>query len=200
MSESTGARAAIIGAAAELFSQHGVHGASIDAVAKRAGVAKGSIYYHFQGKDDLVAAVVERGFEIVREAVQEPVKARRSPLFQLETLIREWFDLWVRFYELARMVFNVNLRRQLSGEAADRIERAQEEHRAFVKRLIERGIEAGQLRAVDSDMAASVLLAMIGAAGEAFLRPEGPKGVSGEEAAGQLAQLWFEGVLAHQAE
>ncbi|MFJ2503393.1 MULTISPECIES: TetR/AcrR family transcriptional regulator [Microbacterium] len=59
------AREAILEAAIEVFSERGVAGASIAAITTRAGVAQGLVNYHFGGKEQLVAAVIDRWFETV---------------------------------------------------------------------------------------------------------------------------------------
>ena len=51
-------RAAIMGAAKQLFSRHGLDGVSMDAVAAKAGVSKLTVYSHFQGKDALFQTAV----------------------------------------------------------------------------------------------------------------------------------------------
>jgi AcrR family transcriptional regulator len=50
------ARDRLLAASDELFYRNGVHSTGIDAVIEKAGVAKGSLYYIFGGKDELVAA------------------------------------------------------------------------------------------------------------------------------------------------
>ncbi|PRA82383.1 TetR/AcrR family transcriptional regulator [Microbacterium sp. MYb66] len=59
------AREVLLQAAIELFAELGVAGASIAEITKRAGVAQGLVNYHFGGKDQLVAAVIDRWFETV---------------------------------------------------------------------------------------------------------------------------------------
>lgn len=46
----------IVAAANKLFYDEGIRGVSVDAVAEKAGVTKRTLYYHFQSKDDLIAA------------------------------------------------------------------------------------------------------------------------------------------------
>jgi AcrR family transcriptional regulator len=48
------AKASILEAADDLFYNEGIHTVGIDRVIARAGVAKGSLYYSFDSKDDLV--------------------------------------------------------------------------------------------------------------------------------------------------
>ncbi|MEZ0142927.1 TetR family transcriptional regulator [Microbacterium sp. NRRL B-14842] len=59
------ARENILQAAIEVFSERGVAGAGIAEITRRAGVAQGLVNYHFGGKDQLVAAVIDRWFETV---------------------------------------------------------------------------------------------------------------------------------------
>jgi AcrR family transcriptional regulator len=47
-------REKLLAAADELFYNEGIHTVGIDRVIERAGVAKGSLYYNFSGKDELI--------------------------------------------------------------------------------------------------------------------------------------------------
>ncbi|WP_138469211.1 TetR/AcrR family transcriptional regulator [Poseidonocella sp. HB161398] len=53
------ARARLLAAAAELFYDQGIGATGIDAIIRRAGVAKKSLYNNFASKSDLVAAYIE---------------------------------------------------------------------------------------------------------------------------------------------
>ncbi|BCY09144.1 TetR/AcrR family transcriptional regulator [Actinoplanes sp. L3-i22] len=53
------ARERLLEAADRLFYTEGVHTVGIDRVLDEAGVAKGSLYYNFGGKDDLVRAYLQ---------------------------------------------------------------------------------------------------------------------------------------------
>ncbi|MFC5423872.1 TetR/AcrR family transcriptional regulator [Bosea eneae] len=52
-------RIRIIEAASKLFYGEGIRAVSVDAVAEKAGVTKRTLYYHFESKDELVAAYLE---------------------------------------------------------------------------------------------------------------------------------------------
>jgi AcrR family transcriptional regulator len=54
-------REAILAAALELFLQHGVAATRVEDIATRAGVGKGSVYLHFQTKEELFKVVVAEG-------------------------------------------------------------------------------------------------------------------------------------------
>ncbi|MGF7007271.1 TetR/AcrR family transcriptional regulator [Aminobacter sp. BE322] len=52
-------RERIVDAASKLFYGEGIRAVSVDAVAERAGLTKRTLYYHFQSKDELIAAYLE---------------------------------------------------------------------------------------------------------------------------------------------
>lgn len=58
-----GARERLLDAAEELFAERGIAATGVDAVLRRAHVAPATLYAHFGGKDDLVAASLQRRHE-----------------------------------------------------------------------------------------------------------------------------------------
>jgi AcrR family transcriptional regulator len=64
------ARERLLAASDELFYRDGVHSTGIEAVIEKAGVAKGSLYYIFGGKDELVAAYLRGRHEAWRQRVE----------------------------------------------------------------------------------------------------------------------------------
>lgn len=52
-------RQRLLDAAAELFAERGIEGASVDAIAERADRTSGAIYDHFEGKEGLLFALLE---------------------------------------------------------------------------------------------------------------------------------------------
>jgi len=57
-------REKILIAATEIASERGYEGTSIGLVSARSGMPASSIYWHFKDKDALIAAVIERSFEL----------------------------------------------------------------------------------------------------------------------------------------
>ncbi len=56
-------RAKILDATTEIAAERGYEGTSINLVSKRSGLPASSIYWHFQNKDELIAAVIQRSFD-----------------------------------------------------------------------------------------------------------------------------------------
>ncbi len=104
-------REKLLNAAAHLVATGGYAGTSVDAIAKRAGVAKSALYWHFGNKSALLTAALEqRSGEWVAE-VQSAVGSSRDPVKRLDTLLTQVRELIVERSEARRMVFALLLER-----------------------------------------------------------------------------------------
>jgi AcrR family transcriptional regulator len=86
-----GKRERLIGAAAELFHEQGVHRTTLAEVAARADVPPGNVYYYFKTKDELVGAVLE-GYLAKADEVLASFGGR-TPQARLKGLVRNWTDM-----------------------------------------------------------------------------------------------------------
>ena len=86
-------RQAITDAAVQLFAEAGYGNVTLSEVIARAGVTKGSLYYHFATKEALAKALIERAYAGLVDALPE-VPARDSGSgAALENLIRATFAM-----------------------------------------------------------------------------------------------------------
>jgi TetR/AcrR family transcriptional regulator len=60
----------IVNAALREFSRHGYEGARIDQIAKRAGINKAMIYYHFKGKEKLYVRILTDTFKDIYSNIE----------------------------------------------------------------------------------------------------------------------------------
>ncbi len=98
-------REQLLRGALELFAERGYAGASVKAIAERAGVSQGLLYVHFGNKEALLRALFEREMEDVQGTLG--AGAAGTGLEALETLLRAAFgvvttnrDLWRLSYAL----------------------------------------------------------------------------------------------------
>jgi AcrR family transcriptional regulator len=71
--------AALVAAARELFARDGYDATSLDAVAARAGVTKGAVYHHFEGKRQLFEAVFGREIDHLTTALAATYSRKKDP-------------------------------------------------------------------------------------------------------------------------
>jgi AcrR family transcriptional regulator len=88
-------RERIIEAAAAVYREHGVPGATIQAIAERADVARGTVLNHFGGADGLLEAVLDRAAEEVNYPTERDLAGAATP----EDRIRRFVDTMFRFFE-----------------------------------------------------------------------------------------------------
>src|SRR5690349_5212802 len=77
------ARERLLSTADRLFYADGVHVVGIDRLIEEAGVAKGSLFYNFTGKDQLVAAYLEGRAGQRRERIAAHQDGKQDPLEKL---------------------------------------------------------------------------------------------------------------------
>src|SRR5574340_427846 len=80
----------ILRAASELFAERGYHATSLEDIAARVGIAKGTIYLHFASKDDLVVALMKQGFDLYVKAFQEALESATTPRDRLRAVIDQF--------------------------------------------------------------------------------------------------------------
>lgn len=81
-------RRQIVDCAVEVVAEQGFVNASIARIAERAGVAKSAVLYYFAGKDELVAAIVERIMAAAAEVMAPAVRAEETAAGKLRAYIR----------------------------------------------------------------------------------------------------------------
>jgi AcrR family transcriptional regulator len=90
-----GRRDDILDAALGLFAERGFHGTAIPDIASAAGVAAGTIYRHFAGKEALVNVLYRR---CKQQLVDEVLTGLPAPVGERE----QFHDLWWRLVAYAR--------------------------------------------------------------------------------------------------
>lgn len=77
---------AILEAASASVSEHGLHGASVEDIARRADVAVGSIYVHYGSKDGLFRAVIDDAVRAAEALLLATRRPGRTPIDRLVDL------------------------------------------------------------------------------------------------------------------
>ncbi|PRC47009.1 TetR family transcriptional regulator, partial [Mycobacterium sp. ITM-2017-0098] len=106
------ARERLLRAADELFYANGITATGVDAVIAKAGVATGSLYKNFAGKDDLVTAYLTERDHRFRTLWESHIDAESRPQQRLLTLFAATED-WASGAELRRGCAHVAAAAQL---------------------------------------------------------------------------------------
>jgi AcrR family transcriptional regulator len=86
-------REQLLGCAIDAIVDRGFQGLSVGEVARRAGVSKGVVTYHFAAKDDLICEVVAQIFDSITDFLESRL-GRTTP----QTFVADYIFAWVDYY------------------------------------------------------------------------------------------------------
>jgi AcrR family transcriptional regulator len=183
----TSTRARLFDAAASLIGTQGLHATTVDQIVELAGVAKGTVYYHFRSKNELFQALLIEGLKRLATTVQDEAKTSATPAQALARIVQAELDNIIRYEAFARLMMSQLWRADsLWGEEALRI--LHEEILAPIRSVLETGQKTGEFRTdVDVHMAAPVIFGMVATAVLGLTRAEGQP--SAAQAAPQLVEM-----------
>ncbi|MEW8955257.1 TetR/AcrR family transcriptional regulator [Clostridium sp.] len=79
---------AIFQSAVKVFSNSGYSGATMDDIALAAGVAKGTLYYHFKSKEEIFNYIMSEGMDLIKDEVKSAADAEENVLLKMRTMVR----------------------------------------------------------------------------------------------------------------
>lgn len=85
-------RRQIFDAAAELFAHSGYHGVTVDAIAQRAGISKGNLYWYFRSKQEIFQLLIDHIVERIFTPVAEVMESDAPPREKLRALAKSCLD------------------------------------------------------------------------------------------------------------
>lgn len=133
----------IIQAAVDEFLEKGYEAASMEAIAKRAGVSKGGLYHHFRSKDEILLYANQKLNEPVSD-IRHQAAQKTSAVEGLNFYIRIYLEYWRgRTKELA--FYSLSMAKMLDNPELCRMYEHYVEHDiVYLKTFYERGIASGE--------------------------------------------------------
>lgn len=135
-------RAEIVQAAAEEFRGRGYDAATLEGIAARVGILKGSLYHYVDSKEELLFAVIERPAHRLLAELRALVAVEASAVVRLRTLFRIQVAIFAEHYPAA-FVYLSHI-----GHASHRpdFKAMDAEYMAAVTELVAAGVRDGEYR------------------------------------------------------
>lgn len=156
-------RADVLAAARKVFALRGFSGTSVREVAEAARVNKAMIYYYFKDKEDLYRAVLSDSFAAMKDIWEHDVFKGNAPA---RLKIQKYIEGFISFQHK-----NEDLRKILAmefstaGAKSDNLKwiakRYFAKNHAFLIKILEAGMQSGELKRVNPLMAVVALIGMI---------------------------------------
>jgi len=144
-------RDAVLAIAADAFSENGVE-ASLEDIARKAGVGIGTLYRHFPTREDLVFATYRREVELLSQSAPE-LAAQMSP----SEALREWMRRFVRYAATKRGM--VGMLRTMMQTRAELVAGTKDRIQGAAGLLLRSAADAGEIR---GDITAEDLMRSMG--------------------------------------
>jgi AcrR family transcriptional regulator len=185
-------RDSILEAAERAIVEEGVEGASLLSIARRAGVAVGTIYNYFRDRQELFRELFgTRKAELV-SAIDHGMKHVAGERFdvQLEAFARIFFETYDARREFMRVVMGSEpLRLQMMCDRAGRVRSPIQELQTRAERVMLVGVQEERIAEADVGLLASVFTGMMRGAVLALLNQRAPLA----DAAPRVVELFCNG-------
>ena len=149
----------IMEVASRVFAERDYHAVTMDDVARRSGVGKGTLYRYFDSKEDLFIALMDEGLALLADRLEEEQKAEVPPTETLSRMIHTIVRSFCQHLPFFRILNGdkgrlIVRKKQLFHERRRRMVTA-------LGRVLERGMAAGVFRHLDPEVAPSLLIGMV---------------------------------------
>ena len=192
MARSATRRDDILEAAADIFVERGFDAATTREIGERAGVLSGSLYHHFETKEEMLFTLVQDVYSEILASHEELLDAPGSGAERLRLLVEAHVRHLIA--NLARTTLALHESRSLSEQHRNVIADAEARYLAVVAELIEQGREDGSLRA-DADPRLARLV-VLGAANWVYRWYSETGDRTPDEIADAIASLAVDGLTA----
>lgn len=200
--EANATREAILKAAQRLFGEKGYSDTGLEEIAAAAGVTRGAVYHHFEGKPDLFNELIRERYSRAAGLIAEIMARHESPLATIRLIVRrslEYLEEDEEFREVQRMlIFKTPVLPEMERglrEKADGIKRYLE----LLRGIVDAGLACGEIRAgVDPLDVARAIIGFVN--GVTMLWLFDTAAFSIRERAGALAALFVEGLCTGRRE
>lgn len=155
-------RLLLLQAACEEFAEKGIAGARVDVIARRAGINKQALYYHFGSKNNLFREALEDRFRRFRERERDLNVDAKPPEEALATLIGATFDDLRDSPDLVGMIIDENRQKGIHLDHA-RMRAINRPLLDAIQAVLARGEQDGVFRAgIDAEQFYFSMMSLVG--------------------------------------
>lgn len=108
----------ILNAAEKVFFEKGLAASTMDEIAERAELSKGTLYLYYRSKEDLYMAIICRGHQILLRMFEEAVSTGEPTLKLFDNVGQAYYAFYKRHHHYFEM-FSFSENRQLQSQVSD---------------------------------------------------------------------------------
>jgi TetR/AcrR family transcriptional regulator, cholesterol catabolism regulator len=150
----------IVSAAAKVFRTKGYHAATVRDIADEVGILKGSLYHHFESKEELLYLVVKEPIAQMYRTIAEIAAADLHPTEKLRRAISAHLQAFDRHYP--HLFVYLREREAVKRRFREMIGFSPKEYEHCWQQILREGVDIGEFRAdLDIQVASYGLLGML---------------------------------------
>jgi len=159
MSKSERTRLRIMASAAKVFNEKGFDKTSIQDIADDAGIAKGTIYYYVDKKEDLILSLVRFAKARLFAKVEKSIGRAPTASEKIEVVVRNH----LKIIKTVGPVIPFFAQNMVSSDSRvrDTMARFRQEYLSLLESIIEEGIKSGEFRQVNPRRAAVAIISLV---------------------------------------
>lgn len=149
--------------ATKIFAKQGYEKTSVDEIAQSAKIAKGTIYYHFTSKEDILFGLIQEGIDDLSEKMQNGISGIDSSKQKMEKIIEIQVDYFYQYRDLCRVLLSELWR--LESRWKKSAEKIQEKYISITRNIINEGKKSKEFKKdLDTNASATALFGLVSVA------------------------------------
>lgn len=189
----------ILQTAEDVLLERGYHEMSLDEIATRVGISKGTIYLHFASKEDLVLALAERSIRAFMRTLDATLDEPGTPRAKLQAVIALVYGSLSgrQFHVLMSMMQSPDVLGRMAERRMHLMELWEEPERRL-RAIFEEGKAAGDF---DPSVPTAVMVTLFGGllSPHSYRRLVAREGMAPEEVVRYVSAFFFKGIAAGSA-
>lgn len=154
-------RSQIIEAAMKVFSEKGLEKARVDDIVEESGLSKGSVYWYFKSKDEIIQAAFDQFFDFDQQGlkmlVDQPGTTRERLLAYSLILVQNVAQIY-SLLPLAYQFYAAATRQSLMQDSFQRYYKAYSD---LLSQMLRQGIQRGEIKPINEQAVATQMTALM---------------------------------------
>ena len=152
---STQRRAEILRSAAAAFSRHGYHGASVEQIARTLGMTKGSLYYYFKDKEEILFFCHDYSLDILLELLERVEQGPEATDRKVRSLVVGFVHMLLDELQGTELTHDIGA---LSPRLFRKVTAKRDRFENGVRRLVQQGMDDGVFTTGDAKLVSFAIL------------------------------------------
>ncbi len=178
----------ILRIAANLFAEKSYHDVTMDEIAQKAGIAKGTIYLYFKSKEKLYLEILEDSYQVIEAILEKEIARNDETPEKLRKILLIIFDFYLKNIDILRILTRDET--HLIKEHYDFTEHWRLRRINLYKKILEKGEKEGSFRVVNINLTSLIIFGLVRSV-MFYYEPD----KSSEHLAGEVYSVITKGIL-----